>query len=51
MLTTGHWAITQHRVPEHDSTCAARLSRAGGGFIGKLATHEFATGGPSYDIP
>jgi aspartyl-tRNA(Asn)/glutamyl-tRNA(Gln) amidotransferase subunit A len=51
VLTTGHSAITQHRVPEHDSRCAARLSRAGGVLIGKLATHEFATGGPSYDIP
>jgi aspartyl-tRNA(Asn)/glutamyl-tRNA(Gln) amidotransferase subunit A len=27
------------------------LREAGGILIGKLATHEFATGGPSYDIP
>jgi aspartyl-tRNA(Asn)/glutamyl-tRNA(Gln) amidotransferase subunit A len=29
----------------------ARLNAAGGVMVGKLATHEFATGGPAYDLP
>jgi aspartyl-tRNA(Asn)/glutamyl-tRNA(Gln) amidotransferase subunit A len=51
LLTTCHSAITADRVPTTDAHCAARLREAGGILIGKLATHEFATGGPSYDIP
>jgi aspartyl-tRNA(Asn)/glutamyl-tRNA(Gln) amidotransferase subunit A len=38
-------------VPFENSTCAERLARAGGVLLGKLATLEFATGGPSYDLP
>lgn len=34
-----------------DSTCAARLSHAGGVLLGKLTTYEMATGGPSFDLP
>src|SRR6185312_13443243 len=32
-------------------TVAARLKAAGAILIGKLTTHEFATGGPAYDLP
>ena len=49
--TTGHSALHLQRVPEADSACAERLAAAGGVLLGKLATHEFATGGPAYDLP
>ena len=38
-------------VPDADATATARLYEAGGVLIGKLATHEFAQGGPSFDLP
>jgi aspartyl-tRNA(Asn)/glutamyl-tRNA(Gln) amidotransferase subunit A len=38
-------------VPDQDAHVAARLREAGGVLLGKLATHEFATGGPSWDLP
>ena len=34
-----------------DATCVARLSAAGAILLGKTATYEFATGGPSFDLP
>jgi aspartyl-tRNA(Asn)/glutamyl-tRNA(Gln) amidotransferase subunit A len=49
--TTAHSALHANRVPEADSACAERLAAAGGVLLGKLATHEFATGGPAYDLP
>jgi len=49
--TTGHSALLAERVPEADSACAERLAAAGGILLGKLATHEFATGGPAWDLP
>jgi aspartyl-tRNA(Asn)/glutamyl-tRNA(Gln) amidotransferase subunit A len=38
-------------VPGADATAAARLAAAGTVLLGKLATHEFALGGPSFDLP
>ncbi len=38
-------------VPERDAACAARLAAAGTVLMGKLTTHEFADGGPSFDLP
>ena len=49
--TTGHSALHQDRIPERDSVCTQRLYAAGAVLLGKLATHEFATGGPAYDTP
>jgi aspartyl-tRNA(Asn)/glutamyl-tRNA(Gln) amidotransferase subunit A len=49
--TTGHSRLTRNRVPEANAACTERLLEAGGILLGKLATHEFATGGPSYDLP
>ncbi len=51
IATTGHSRLTRHRVPEAHAACTERLLDAGGILLGKLATHEFATGGPSYDLP
>jgi aspartyl-tRNA(Asn)/glutamyl-tRNA(Gln) amidotransferase subunit A len=49
--TTCHSKLRVDIVPKHDSVAAARLREAGGVLLGKLATHEFAIGGPSFDLP
>lgn len=51
ILTSGHSKTCIDRVPNKDSTCVARLHNAGAILTGKLATHEFAHGGPSFDLP
>jgi aspartyl-tRNA(Asn)/glutamyl-tRNA(Gln) amidotransferase subunit A len=38
-------------VPAADAFTVAKLKAAGGVVMGKLATHEFAFGGPSFDLP
>ncbi len=43
--------LSLNRVPSTDSNAAARLAAGGGVLIGKLTTHEFATMGPSFDLP
>lgn len=42
--TTAGSDLLRDHVPEHDATVVARLRRAGAVSVGKLATHEFATG-------
>src|SRR6266851_1933530 len=49
--TTAHSRLLLDHVPKRDSTVARKLGAAGAILIGKLATHEFATGGPAYDLP
>jgi aspartyl-tRNA(Asn)/glutamyl-tRNA(Gln) amidotransferase subunit A len=49
--TTCHSKLRVDHVPKEDSVAAARLRQAGGVLLGKLATHEFAIGGPSFDLP
>jgi aspartyl-tRNA(Asn)/glutamyl-tRNA(Gln) amidotransferase subunit A len=49
--TTAHSKVLLKNVPTADSTVAARLGAAGMVLVGKLATHEFATGGPARDLP
>ena len=39
------------RVPADDAETVRRLKAAGAVITGKLATHEFAHGGPSFDLP
>ncbi|MEZ5849354.1 MAG: amidase [Hyphomicrobiaceae bacterium] len=51
VLTTGHSRTCIDRVPARDATAVARMKGAGGVLLGKLATHEFAHGGPSFDLP
>ncbi len=51
VLTSGHSRTCIDRIPEKDSTAVARLRAAGAVLLGKLATHEFAHGGPSFDLP
>jgi aspartyl-tRNA(Asn)/glutamyl-tRNA(Gln) amidotransferase subunit A len=49
--TTGCSAVSRNRIPARDAESAARLRRAGGVLLGKLTTHEYAHGGPSFDLP
>jgi len=49
--TTGHSKVMQDHVPKADGFAVARLKAAGAISLGKLATHEFAFGGPSFDLP
>src|SRR5215475_14965964 len=51
ILTSGHSRTCIDRVPRKDATAVARLKAAGAVLTGKLATHEFAHGGPSFDLP
>jgi len=49
--TTGHSRVRADFVPDQDAVTVTKLYEAGGVLLGKLATHEFAHGGPSYDLP
>ena len=49
--TTAHSRLLIDNVAANDAAAAARLKAAGGILLGKLATHEFAIGGPSFDLP
>ncbi|WP_216851259.1 amidase [Acidisphaera sp. L21] len=51
IATTGHSALFKDHVPNEDAVTVQRLRKAGAVILGKLATHEFATGGPSFDLP
>src|SRR5262249_6346034 len=51
ILTSGHSKICIDNVPAVDATAVARLYEAGAVLVGKLATHEFAHGGPAFDLP
>ncbi len=49
--TTGHSRTRADYVPNFNATTVAKLHQAGAVLLGKLATHEFAHGGPSFDLP
>jgi len=49
--TTGHSKLCANAVPTADAAAVAKLHAAGAVLLGKLATHEFAHGGPSFDLP
>jgi len=49
--TTCHSRTRADYVPDFDATTVTRLYEAGAVLLGKLATHEFAHGGPSFDLP
>lgn len=51
IATTCHSRQLERNVPDTDATCAAKLAEVGTILMGKLATHEFADGGPSFDLP
>ena len=49
--TTGHSKLCQDYVPAADAYLVTLLKAAGAMLMGKLATWEFALGGPSWDLP
>jgi aspartyl-tRNA(Asn)/glutamyl-tRNA(Gln) amidotransferase subunit A len=49
--TTCHSKILLDNVAAQDAFVVTRLRNAGAIILGKLATHEFATGGPCFDLP
>lgn len=49
--TTGHSRILEHHIPTRDAAVVRAWAEAGTVMVGKLATHEFAWGGPSFDLP
>ncbi len=48
--TTCHSRLLQDNVPAEDAETVARLKAAGAIVVAKLSTHEFAFGGPSFDL-
>jgi aspartyl-tRNA(Asn)/glutamyl-tRNA(Gln) amidotransferase subunit A len=49
--TTCHSRILEDAVAVDDAVCVGKLRQAGAIVLGKLSTHEFAIGGPSFDLP
>ncbi len=49
--TTCHSRIRLDHVAKQDAAVVTRLREAGAIMLGKLSTHEFAIGGPSFDLP
>ena len=49
--TTGHSKILVDNVAKADAVVIQKLRAAGAVIMGKLSTHEFAIGGPSFDLP
>jgi aspartyl-tRNA(Asn)/glutamyl-tRNA(Gln) amidotransferase subunit A len=49
--TTAHSRLLEHNVPARDAHIVKKWADAGTVMLGKLATHEFAFGGPSFDVP
>ena len=51
MPTTCHSKLRLDHIAEADAEITARFRNAGAIMLGKLATFEFALGGPSFDLP
>ena len=51
ILTSGGSRVCIDNVPSEDATATRKLREAGAVLVGKLQTHEFAHGGPSFDLP
>jgi aspartyl-tRNA(Asn)/glutamyl-tRNA(Gln) amidotransferase subunit A len=49
--TTGHSKILIDTIAGGDACVTAKLRAAGAILLGKASTHEFAIGGPSFDLP
>jgi aspartyl-tRNA(Asn)/glutamyl-tRNA(Gln) amidotransferase subunit A len=49
--TTCHSKILLDNVAVSDAVVVSKLRQAGAVILGKLSTHEFAIGGPSFDLP
>ena len=51
ILTSAHSRVFADRIPDEDAAATSRLYDAGAVLLGKLATHEMAHAGPSFDLP
>jgi aspartyl-tRNA(Asn)/glutamyl-tRNA(Gln) amidotransferase subunit A len=51
IATTAHSRILADNGARSHAAVTERLEAAGGILLGKLSTHEFAIGGPSFDLP
>jgi len=51
ILTSGGSKVCSNNIPTSDAATARMLYDAGAVLLGKLQTHEFAHGGPSFDLP
>src|SRR5215470_16203210 len=51
MATTCHSKLRMHHHAAADATAIVRLREAGAVLLGKLSLHEFATGGPTLELP
>jgi aspartyl-tRNA(Asn)/glutamyl-tRNA(Gln) amidotransferase subunit A len=51
MATTCHSKIRQDHRASADAFVVKKLRAAGAVLLGKVALHEFATGGPAFDLP
>ncbi|MFM9968609.1 MAG: amidase [Burkholderiales bacterium] len=51
LVTTCHSRILSSNKAVADAEVTRRLAGAGAILLGKLATHEFAFGGPAFDLP
>ncbi len=49
--TTGHSKILVDNIATKDAVVVSKLRASGAIVMGKLSTHEFAIGGPSFDLP
>jgi aspartyl-tRNA(Asn)/glutamyl-tRNA(Gln) amidotransferase subunit A len=49
--TTAHSAHLEDFVPDFDAACVEKMRDAGAILLGKLSMHEFAFGGPAFDLP
>lgn len=51
ILTSGGSKVCSDNIPTSDAATTRMLYDAGAVLLGKLQTHEFAHGGPSFDLP
>jgi aspartyl-tRNA(Asn)/glutamyl-tRNA(Gln) amidotransferase subunit A len=51
MATTCHSKLRAHHRAADDAFVIGKLRDAGAVLLGKLSLHEFATGGPAFDLP
>ncbi len=51
ILTSGGSKVCIDNIPAANATTTQKLLDAGAILLGKLQTHEFAHGGPSFDLP
>ena len=51
ILTSGGSKVAIDNIPTTDAATTRKLLDAGAILLGKLQTHEFAHGGPSFDLP